>query len=252
MYRRVEFFKMGYMLKLAELQESFRGVTSKPRVTRDKNGKGAMIRLPCKYEKVERDGNYIVNINITHQMRARPDMEYEQVTDSLALVFALKKQFLAVMGRHAIGDALDEVSKILHPSMQDEVFHHVRFAPDAVIEAIKKLRADDGRSWCHRFGSKFEARMYKGKTELDFSKGEGVCILDDREAVDAISNATNLAPEFRFYKCPKLSTVEYDQPKSMRFNTKKGVVSISVRQEFDDLYQFTTAFLIKSLGMHVV
>ena len=218
----------------------------------DKNNRGSQISLPCKYDKVERDGNYIVNVKITHQVRMRQDMDYEMVTDHLALVFVLKKQVLAVMGRVAIDDALGEVAKILYPDVQDEVFHHMRFMPNNVINAIKKLRAGDDRSWCHRFGGKFEARKYRGKTELDFSKGEGVCILDDKKALDAISNATNLAPEFRFYKSPELNGNEYDQPKSIRFNTRKGVVSISVRQEFDDFYQFVTVFLIKSLGMQMV
>ena len=151
------------------------------------------------------------------------------------------------MGRDGIEEAVEEVSRMLYPDANDDVFLPVQFALDSVVGAIRLLRDTNPRSWCHSFGDRFDASPYKGKRTLDFSKDPGECILDDGETADAIRNATSLSPKYKFYSCTQLNQTVYDQPKSIRFNARYGTVSVSTQQEFEDLYGFVSGFLAREL-----
>ena len=230
------------------MSRALRGIKKKrARHVRDRNNPGKWVDLPCSFDKEERDGNYIVNVTLVHQIRARPDMEYQRVSDTLALVFLMDEELLVVMGRDGIEEAVKEVSEMLYPGVDEKVFHPVQFKPDSVVAAIKHLRDSNQGSWCHSFGGKFDAAKYKGKRTLDFSKDPGECILDDAEAADAIQNASSLSPTYKFYSCRQLSQTEYDQPKSIRFSARRGTVSVSVVQEFEDMYGFVSGFLAGEL-----
>ena len=103
MYRKTVWFKMAYPLNLADMSKAFRGAKKGgARRVRDKNNPGSWVELPCSFERTERDGNYIVNVTLVHQVRARSDMEYQRATDNLALVFLQGKRLLVVMGRDGI------------------------------------------------------------------------------------------------------------------------------------------------------
>lgn len=248
MYRKTVWFKMAYPLNLADMGKAFRGAKKRrARRVRDKNNPGSWVELPCSFERTERDGNYIVNVTLVHQVRARSDMEYQRATDNLALVFLQGKRLLVVMGRDGIEEAVEEVSRMLYPGANEDVFLPVQFGLGSVVDAIRLLRDTNPRSWCHSFGGRFDASPYKGKRTLDFSKDPGECILDDGEAADAIKNATSLSPTYKFYLCTQLSQKVYDQPKSIRFNARYGTVSVSTPQEFEDLYGLVSRFLAKEL-----
>lgn len=252
MYRKTVWLKMAYHLSAGEMSRAFRDIRKKrARHVRDKNNPSTWVELPCSFEKKGRDGNYIVNVTLAHQIRARPDMEYQRVSDSLALVFLMNEQLLVVMGRDGIEEAVKEVSEMLYPGVDEKVFLPVQFKPDSVVAAIRRLRDSNQGSWCHSFGGRFDAAMYKGKRTLDFSKDPGECILDDAEAADAIRNASSLSPTYKFYSCRQLSQTEYDQPKSIRFSARRGTVSISVVQEFEDMYGFVSGFLAGELETFV-
>ena len=62
------------------MSRALRGIKKKrARHVRDRNNPGKWVDLPCPFDKKERDGNYIVNVTLVHQIRARPDMEYQRV-----------------------------------------------------------------------------------------------------------------------------------------------------------------------------
>lgn len=238
-YKRTVWFKMVYLLKARDMNKALKGIKDKgTRRVRDKNNPGTWVELPCSFDRTERNGNYIVNVTLAHQIRARADMEYQKVTDNVALVFLMSEQMLVVMGRDGIEEAIEEVSEMLYPGVDERLFLPVQFETDSVVGAIKLLRDSNDRSWCHSFGGKFDDKKYNGKRTLDFSKDPGECILDDGEAVDAIRNSTSLSPTYKFYSCRQLGQAEYDQPKSIRFSARHGTVSISVAQEFEDMYRF--------------
>lgn len=67
------------------------------------------------------------------------------------------------------------------------------------------------------------------------------------EAADAIRNATSLSPKYKFNLCAQLNRAEQDRPKSIRSNARCGTVSVSVRQEFEDLYGFVSGLLAGAL-----
>lgn len=251
MYQKAVWFKMAYPLRQGDMSRALKDAKKKSaRRVRDKNNPGTWIELPCSFEKETRGGNYIVNVTLVHQIRARKDMEYQRVTDSLALVFLMSKEMLVVMGRDGIGEAVEEVSRMLYPGVDDDVFLPVQFGLDSVVAAIRRLRDTNPGSWCHSFGARFEASPYRGgKRTLDFSKDPGECILDDGEAADAIRSATSLSPKYKFYSCSQLGPTEYSQPKSIRFNARCGTVSISAPQEFDDMYTFVSGFLAEELDV---
>ena len=247
-YRKTVWFKMAYPLKPADMSRAFKGAKKRrARRVRDKNNPGSWIELPCSFERTERDGNYIVNVTLVHQIRARSDMEYQRATDNLALVFLLGERILVAMGRDGIEEAVEEVSRMLYPDANEDVFLPVQFGLDSVVNAIRRLRDANPRSWCHSFGGRFDASKYKGKRTLDFSKDPGECILDDGEAADAIRNATSLSPKYKFYSCTQLSQTAYDQPKSISFSARYGTVSVSAPQEFEDLYGLVSGFLAREL-----
>ena len=232
---------MAYLLKARDMSKAFKGIKGKrTRRVRDKNNPGTWIELPCSFDRTDRDGNYIVNVTLAHQVRARADMEYQKVTDNVALVFLLSEQMLVVMGRDGIEEAIEEVSELLYPGVNERVFHPVQFETDSVVGTVRSLRDSNNGSWCHSFGGKFDDKKYKDKRTLDFSKDPGECILDDGEAADAIRSATSLSPTYKFYSCKQLSQAEYDQPKAIRFSARRGTVSISVAQEFEDMYRFVS------------
>lgn len=250
MYRRAVLYKMQYPLRPDGAGASFRGAKKVRRVG-DKNRPDSWIELPCSLERAEKDGNYTADIGTVHQLRARSDMEYQEVTGNLALVFILGKKILAAMGRDGIGKAVSEVSKALYPGVDEDVFLPVQFDRDSVMDAIRRLRRPNTGSWRHSLAGRLAAKAHNGKRSLGFSKDEGVCILDDSEAMDAISNATSVSPRYKFYKCKELGGAAYDGPKPILFNAGSGTVSVSVRQESDNMYMFMTGFLAKSLKVFV-
>lgn len=98
---------MAYPLKVGVMSRSLRDIKNKrARHVRDKNNPGKWVDLPCSFGKKGRDGNYIVNVTLVHQIRARTDMKYQEVRDTLALVFLMDKQLLVVMGRDGIEEAV--------------------------------------------------------------------------------------------------------------------------------------------------
>ena len=251
MFRRAEFFNTDFPLKIEEIEHRFRGIKNKPRKIRDKNYITKHITLECSFDnKKEKDGNYLLGIDIEYQISAKKGIPYQKTRDFYTFMFFPKNNLLVVVGRDtAICDAINEVSKILYPNVDNmKVFSSVMFGVKSMVTAIKNMRDDDPNSWCDEYGARHDALKYQGKkTKSNFSLGEGYCVLDDSEAKEAIAASTSISPKYKFVRCPKLNQVTYDAPKTMSFNGREGVISISVNQSFDHWYKFISDFLLKTL-----
>lgn len=252
MYRKAEFFKMKYPLKIEELKSKFSGVDkSTTRKIEDKNSEIRKIELDSAIEhKKAKDENYLVGLDFQYQISPRHGVPYQKTRDFYGLIFLPKYQLLVILGRDdAISEVITFVAGVLYPDVKEHiVFNHIRFETDSLVNTIKKLRKDDEDSWCNDYNGKHGAIKYQGrKTKSNFSLGEGSCILDDKEAIDAIEHSTSISPTFKFYKCPKLTSKTYDSPKTISFNGENGSVSISVAQDFDNWYKFISEFLVKEI-----
>lgn len=251
MYRKAEFFKMEFPITADQIKAKFSDLKSVPRKTLDKNSIIKKITLDCSIEhNKKKDDNYLIGLDFQYQISPRRGIPFQKTRDLYGLIFLPKHKLLVVLGR---GDAVSEIipfiAKILYPESKAHlVFRHVQFTSDSLVETIKKLRADDKKSWCDEYRGKHGAIKYQGKkTKSNFSLGEGNCVLDDDEAIGAIEESTSINPTFKFYKCPKLNHIAYDSPKTMLFNGERGSISITVSQEFDYWYNFISEFLVKKL-----
>jgi len=251
MYRKAEFFQLKYPLKIDEIKSKFKDLKSTKRKILDKNSTIRKIELNCDIEhKKVKDENYIIGIDFEFQISPRKGVPYQKTRDLYGLIFLPGYNLLVVLGRDtAVSELLSFIGKTLYPNGGNEiVFKHLQFNPDSLVETIKKLRRDDPKSWCDEYRGKHDAIKYQGKkTKSNFSLGEGECVLDDQEAIDAINNATSINPTFKFYKCPKLTSKTYDAPKYILFNGGNGSVSVSVAQDFDNWYKFISGFLVEEL-----
>lgn len=251
MYRKAEFFRMKYPLTLEEIQTRFKKLQSGKRKTNDKNSTIRKIELDCDVEhKRAKDENYIIGMDFEFQISARRGVPWQKTRDLYGLIFLPKYDILVVLGRDdAVSELLSFIGKTLYPDAGSHVvFRHLQFVPDSLVDTIRKLRKDDPQSWCDEYRGKHDAIKYQGKkTKSNFSLGEGECVLDDAEAIDAIDNSSSINPVFKFYKCSKLTPKRYDKPKYILFNGGNGSVSVSVGQDFDNWYKFITEFLVKEL-----
>lgn len=251
MYRKAEFFQMKYPLKIEEIKSRFSNLKSQKRKIPDKNSTIRKIELNCDIEhKKMKDENYIIGLDFEFQISARKGVLWQKTRDLYGLIFLPKYSMLVVLGKDtAVSEVLSFIGNILYPTAGHEiVFKHLQFTPDSLVETIKKLRKDDPKSWCDEYRGRHDAVKYQGKkTKSNFSLGEGACVLDDQEAIDAINNSTSINPTFKFYKCPKLTSKSYDTPKYILFNGGNGSVSVSVGQDFDNWYKFISEFLINEL-----
>ena len=256
LYRRAEFFKIEYPLTVDIIKKRIGKIKDKTRETKDKNHITRNITLECSFEnRVEKDGNYFVGLNLEYQISPKKGVPYQKTRDFYAVIFFPKKNVLVVLGRDtAISEMLKLFSDILYPDTDLKyyrVFGSVVFGINSMIKAIKEMRKDDPSSWCDEYNGKHGAKKYQGKkTKSNFSLGEGNCVLDNKEAQGAIAAATSISPKFKFYKCPKLTHTVYEQPKTISFNGCNGVVSSSIPQDFDNWYRFISEFLIDRLEIN--
>lgn len=229
----------------------FEKVQSKSRKVNDKNVIGQKITLDCKFNRKRKmDGNYVLDVSIEYQIHPKKDMQYQKTQDHLTFVFFIYREILVVLGRDdAKQEAVNTVQKVLYPDVEDmRMFRPVTFSVESLVEIIKVMREDDPNSWCSDYGGVHDASKYQGKkTKSNFSLGEGRCVLDDSEAMEAIECSTSICPRYKFYKCPKLNDYSYDKPKTMLFNGKNGSVTIFKDQEFKDWYRFILDFLLDNL-----
>lgn len=250
-YRRAEFFKIEYPLKIDVIKAKFKGIKDHYRNPTDKNNLMKKIKLTCSFEhKEEKDGNYLIGLDLEYQISPRKGVPFQKTRDLYALIFFPKSNLLVVLGRDsAISEIIPMISKILYPDAKKiNVFKHVNFDTDSIVNAIRILRNDDENSWCHDYRGKHSGTKYQGKkTTSDFSLGEGNCVLDDAEAIDAISVSTSINPTYKFYRCPKLNSKSYDSPKTISFNGEYGRISISTSPNFEIWYVFISKFLINEL-----
>ena len=251
MYRRAQFFKISYPLRIDEIKSRLRGAKNAVRTVNNKNFITQKIDLKCDFEhKKETDGNYLLGISLEYQIRIRQGMEYQKARDLFAFIFFPKDNILVVLGRDtARSVAVTEVSKILYPDVEDlRMLSPITFSVGSMVAAITQMRDDDPSSWCDEYRGRHDGQKYQGKkTKSNFSLGEGLCIFDDSEAKDAIDKSTSISPKYKFFACPKLNQLVYDTPKTISFNGQNGVVSVSIYQEFENWYKFISEFLIKIL-----
>lgn len=252
MYRKAEFFKMKYPLKIEAIKSKFASLDkSISRKTEDKNSLIRKIELDCTIEhKRVKDENYFVGLDFQYQISPRRGVPYQKTRDLYGLIFLPKYELLVVLGRgDAVGEILSLIGDVLYPEIKGHiVFNHLKFDTESLVNTVKKLRKDDSNSWCEEYRGRHDGVKYQGKkTKSNFSLGEGNCVLDDAEAIDAIDHSTSISPVLKFYKCPKLNSTTYDLPKTILFNGKDGIVSVSVPQDFDDWYKFISEFLVKEL-----
>lgn len=251
MYRRAEFFKIEYPLKIDKIKEKFKDIKNYNRNPIDKNYISKKIKLVCSFEhKEEKDGNYLIGLDIEYQISPRKGVPFQKTRDLHALIFFPKYNILVVLGRDsAIFEIIPIISKILYPDAKSiNVFKHVHFDTDSIVNTIRILRKDDDNSWCDEYRGKHLGPKYQGKkTKSNFSLGEGKCVLDDAEAIDAISVSTSINPTYKFYRCLKLNSKSYDSPKTISFNGEHGIISISISPEFENWYKFISKFLINEL-----
>lgn len=251
MYRKAEFFNMAFPLSVEEIKTKFSKLKSVPRKTEDKNSMIRKITLDCTIEhNKKKDDNYLVGLDFQFQISPRRGVPFQKTRDLYGLIFLPKYKLLVVLGRDtAVGEIIPFIAKILYQDSKAQlVFRHVQFTSDSLVKTIKKLRLDDTDSWCDEYRGKHGTIKYQGKkTKSNFSLGEGNCILDDTEAIGAISASSSISPTLKFYKCPKLTTKKYDSPKTMLFNGENGSVSVTVEQDFDNWYNFISEFLVDNL-----
>ena len=251
MYRRAQFFKISYPLKIDEIKNRFKNIKNSARTVNNKNFINKKINLKCAFEhNKEKEETYILGISIEYQTRIRQGMKYQTARDFFAFIFFPKDDILVVLGRDdAIPIVVTEVSKILYPNVEDlRMLSPITFSVNSMVTAIRQMRKDDPKSWCDEYRGRHDGQKYQGKkTKSNFSLGEGHCVLDDSEAADAVDRSTSISPKYKFYECPKLNPLVYDTPKTISFNGKEGVVNISIYQEFENWHKFISKFLIKIL-----
>lgn len=252
MYRKAEFYKMKYPLKIEQIKSKFDDLKKlNTRKVDDKNSTIRKIELDCTIEhKRVKDDNYIVGLDFQFQISPRRGVPFQKTRDLYGLIFFPKHELLVILGRDtAVGEIISFIGEKLYPDIKGHLlFNHLKFESDSLVKIIKKLRNDDDRSWCDEYRGKHAGVKYQGKkTKSNFSLGEGNCVLDDSEAVDAINNSTSINPTYKFYKCPKLTRKTYDSPKTILFNGEGGTVSVSVAQDFDNWYRFISEFLLNEL-----
>ena len=242
---------MNFPLKLDVIKAKFSDLSSVPRKTNDKNSIIKKIILDCDIEhKKVKDTNYVVGLDFQFQISPRRGVRYLKTRDLYGLIFLPEHDLLVILGKDtAMAEITSFITKILYSDSKIRfMFSHVNFNSDSLINIIKKLRIDDPDSWCDEYRGTHGAVKYQGKkTKSNFSLGEGHCVLDDREAIDAMNNSTSINPKYRFYKCPKFISKTYDSPKAISFNGKNGSISCSISQDFDSWYKFISEFLIKEL-----
>ena len=159
---------------------------------------------------------------------------------------------LVVLGRD---ETLTEVVRVVSDVLYDntdrvKMFRSVMFEKQSLIDTINKMKQNDptGESWCVEHNAIHDGGKFKGeKTMTNFSLGPYNCVLDHPDAQDEMANATSISPKYRFKSCPELNTLTYSKPKTMLFNGKEGVISISVTQEFENWYRFVSEFIIKNI-----
>ena len=253
MYRRAEFFKIDYPLTLQDIKTKIGPVTKKPRRVPDKNALTKKITLDCSFDhKNIINGHYILGMEIEYQITLRKGVPYQKTRDVFAFLFFAKQKILVVLGRdEAIVEAVKEVSNVLYGDTKNiKPFRPVKFTKDSLVGIINKLKQDDDGSWCDEYNAHHTAIKYQGKkTKTNFSLGEGNCVLEDEEAQQEIDNATSISPKYRFTKCPQLNGESYPQPKTLTFNGRNGVVSLSIRQDFENWYRFVSNFLLQHLEL---
>ena len=251
MYRRAEFFQMELSLKIDVIEEKFKKIKEHNRKVTNKNNLIKKIELGCTFEnKSEKSGNYLLGLDLQYQIRPRKGVRYQTTRDLFALIFFPKQNLLTILGRDdAITEIISIISKILYKDADKlNVFKHIKFDIDSVVDTIKLLRNDDSDSWCNEYRGKHGVLKYEGKkTKSNFSLGEGNCVLDDPEARRAIKESSSISPTYKFYRCPKLNSKTYDTPKTMTFNTEKGTIGISASPEFENWYKFIYNFILKNL-----
>lgn len=251
MYRRAEFFKIEHPLSIQKIAEKLGAVTDRKRQVPDKNALTKKIVLSCSFSNQKmHDDYYVSGMELQYQITARKGVPYQKTWDFFAFLFFVKKNVLVVLGRDtAITDAIKEVSKVLYGDTQDiRPFSSVRFEKDSLVRIITKLKKNDSDSWCDEHNALHGAMRYQGrKTKTNFSLGDGNCVLDDNEAKQEIANATTINPKYRFYRCPKLNGVAYDQPQTLRFNGEKGTIGIGRNLDFEHWEKFIAKFLLQHL-----
>jgi hypothetical protein len=250
-YHRAKFFQIEFPLKIDEIKEKLKKLKDHKRKVVNKNNLIKKIELVCTFEnKTEKSGNYFLGLDLEYQISPRKGVRYQTTRDLFAIIFFPKKNILTILGRDdAITEIIPIISEILYKDADKlNVFKHVKFDIDSVIDIIKLLRKDDDDSWCNEYRGNHDVVKYEGKkTKSNFSLGEGNCVLDDSEAIQAINQSSSISPTFKFYRCPKLNSEAYDTPKTITFNTKKGTIGISMSQEFENWYNFISNFILKNL-----
>lgn len=240
-------------LRVDEIRRGLENTRNQQRVVDDKNVIGDRITLNCRFGRgAERDDNYILEVNIEYQIRAKRDLPYQVVHDRLKFIFFTHEDTLVVLGSdRAMTAAINVVQEVLYPDpevVDMRLFTPVTFSVDSVVDTIRAMRDDDPQSWCSGYGGIHGAiRHQNRKTKSDFSLEEGVCVLDDQEAIEAIEHSTAICPRYKFFRCPRLNQNTYGRPKSMLFNGQKGAVTIYMEPEFEDWYGFIRNFLLTSL-----
>ena len=251
MYRRAEFFKMDFPLKIEDIVKKFKSVKERTRKENDKNHITKKIDLKCTFEhKYEKNGTYHLGISIEYQIRANMAVPYQITSDLLAFIFFPKNNLLVVLGKnYVINKAIHEVSKILYPGEELRMFSPISFSVAYLINTIMQLRQDDPRSWCDEYRGRHDHIKYQNKKrKSNFSLEEGNCVLDDAEAKDAISKSSSISPKYKYYQCKKLSETSHDKPKTISFNGRDGIISLSIHHEFEEWYRFIS-FLRKDLKL---
>ncbi len=242
---------MEFPLKIDVIEEKFKKIKEHKRKEINKNNLIKKIELGCTFEnKDKKSGNYLLGLDLEYQISPRKGVKYQNTRELFAIIFFPKQNLLTILGRDdATTEIISIVSKILYNDADKlNVFKHIKFDIDSVINTIKILRKDDDNSWCNEYRGNHDVNKYQGKkTKSNFSLGEGNCVLDDPEAIKAINESSSISPTFKFFRCPKLNSKTYDTPKTITFNTKKGTIGISASQEFEYWYEFISNFIIKNI-----
>lgn len=252
MYRRAVFKRIEYGLSVGEIRakmpQSKRHDWKEP----DKNKPDAEIDMSLEVKNIQSsNGNCRVVINTTYQYRYGRGLGYTVTSDLISLIFLTKNKLLVVLGRDdSVSGAVREVSNIRYPNRKGmKTFSSIQFDKDLLVKTIRILRKDDSSSWCQDYNAVYGARLYKEKmTKSNFALVDGKCVLDDRDAIDAIKHATHISPVYKYYTCPKLEEITHNKPKAVRFNGFDGVVSTSTAHDLDSWHGFAT-FLVKSLEL---
>ena len=243
------------MTSIDDIENKMSKIEKLPWKEPDKNKPGKEIEMSLDVEhKERRNGNYLVGVSTKYQYSYGRGLGHTVIYDLASLIFFPKNRLLVVLGRDdSVSGPVREISNTLYKNRNGiKTFSNVQFGTDSLVKTIRILREDDRRSWCQDHNSMHRRELYKGKmTKFNFALAEGNCVLDDPEAQDAIQHATHINPTFKYYNCPKLKSITYDKPKTIRFNGSDGVVSTSIGHDFNAWYGFVE-FLIKSLAIESV